>query len=88
MLTFVIFFVTFVIFFLTFESFIKNKTRIQKLKGTVGSGYIYRNELHKACFQHDMIYWDFKDLPRRVGSDKVLHDKAFKIDSDSKYDGY
>lgn len=43
---------------------------------------------HKACFQHDMIYWDFKDLPRRVASDKVLHDKAFKIDSDSKYDGY
>ena len=26
--------------------------------------YIYQNELHKASFQHDMAYWDFKDLSR------------------------
>ena len=28
----------------------KNKQRIQKLKGTRGSRYIYKNKLDKACF--------------------------------------
>ena len=50
--------------------------------------YIYRNELDKACFQHDMAYGDFKDLKRRTQSDKVLKDKAFVIASNPKYDGY
>ena len=50
--------------------------------------YIYRNELDKACFQHDMAYGDFKDLKRRTQSDKVLKDKAFEIESNPKYDGY
>ena len=49
---------------------------------------IYQNELDKACFQHDMTYGDFKDLPRRTASDKVLRDKAFNIAKDEKYDGY
>ena len=31
---------------------------------------------------------DFKDLPRKMASDKVLHYKAFEIASNSKYDGY
>ena len=31
---------------------------------------------------------DFKDLPRRTSSDKVLHGKAFNIPKNSKYDGY
>ena len=35
---------------------------------------MYQNELDKACFQYDMAYWDFKDLPRGIDSDKVLHD--------------
>ena len=34
-----------------------------------------------------MAYGDFKDLPRRTASDKVLHDKAFNIDKNPKYDG-
>ena len=50
--------------------------------------YIYRNELDKACFQHDMAYGDFKDLKRRTQSDNVLKDKAFEIASNQKYDGY
>ena len=41
--------------------------------------YIYRNELDKACFQHDMAYGDFKDLAKRTATDKVLRDKAFNI---------
>ena len=28
---------------------------------TGDSRYIYKNELDKACFQHDMVYGDFKD---------------------------
>ena len=34
--------------------FIKNKQRIQKFNETGESRYIYRNELDKACFWHDM----------------------------------
>ena len=35
-----------------------------------------------------MAYGDFKDLAKRTFEDKVLRDKAFKIASDQKYDGY
>ena len=35
-----------------------------------------------------MAYGDFKDLNRRTFADKVLHDKAFNIAKDPKYDGY
>ena len=68
--------------------FTKNKERIQKFKETRDTSYIYKNELDKACFQHDMAYGDFKDLAKRTAADKVLRDKAFKIASDQKYDGY
>ena len=66
----------------------KNKERIQKFKETKDTNYIYKNELDKACFQHDMAYGDFKDLARRTASDKILRDKAFNIAKNSKYDGY
>ena len=67
----------------------KNKERIQKLKKKTGdTKYTYRNELDKACFQHDMAYGDFKDLARRTASDKVLRDKTFNIAKNPKYDGY
>ena len=35
-----------------------------------------------------MVYGDFKDLPRITASDKVLHDRAFNIAKNPKYDGY
>ena len=35
-----------------------------------------------------MDYGDFKDLARRMTSDKVLRDKAFNIAKNRKYDGY
>ena len=50
--------------------------------------FIYRNELDKSCFQHDMAYGKSKDLAKRTQSDKVLRDKVFKIASNPKYDGY
>ena len=34
--------------------FTKNKERIIKFKETGDTDYIYKNELDKACFQHDM----------------------------------
>ena len=61
---------------------------MKKFQERGDSRYICRNELDKACFQHDMVYGDFKDLIRRTGSDKVLRDKAFHIAKDQKYDGY
>ena len=68
--------------------FTKNKERIQKFKETWDLRYIDRNEVHKACFQHDMAYGDFKDLVRRTASDKVWRDKPFNIAKNPKYDGY
>ena len=68
--------------------FTKNKERIEKFMQTGNTDFIYRNELDKACFQHDMAYGKSKDLAKRTQSDKVLRDKAFKIASDPKYDGY
>ena len=35
-----------------------------------------------------MAYGKYKDLTKRTQSDKVLRDKAFKIASNSEYDGY
>ena len=70
------------------EPFTKNRQRIEKFMETGNIKYIYRNELDKACFQHDMAYGDFKDLKRRTQSDKVLKNKVFKIASNPKYDEY
>ena len=68
--------------------FTKNKERIQKFKETGDTSYIYKNELDKACFQHDMAYGEFKDFKKRTAADRVLRNKAFKIASDQTYDGY
>ena len=68
--------------------FTKNKEKIKKFKQTGDSRYIYKNELDKPCFQHDMAYGDFKDLKKRTAVDKVLRDKAFNIAKDPQYDGY
>ena len=57
--------------------FTKNKERIQKFKETGDTSYIYKNELDKACFQHDMAYGDFKDLKRKTALDKILRDKYY-----------
>ena len=68
--------------------FTRKKQRIQKFMQIGDTNYIYKNELDKACFKHDMAYGKYKDLERRTQSDKVLKDKAFEITSNSKYDGY
>ena len=45
--------------------FTKTKKRIQKFKQTRDSRYIYKNELDKAFFQHDMAYVDFKYFKKK-----------------------
>ena len=69
------------------EPFTKNKEKIQKFKETGDLRYIYENELDKACFQHDMAYGDFKDLPGRSCSDTILCNKSFNIAKNLKYNG-
>ena len=68
--------------------FTKKEERIEKFMHTGNTNLIYKNELDKACFQHDMACGKAKDLVRRTQSDKVLKDKAYKMASDPKYDGY
>ena len=52
------------------DSFTKNKERIEKFMQTGNTNFIYKNELDKACFQHDMAYGKSKDLVKRTQSDK------------------
>ena len=54
--------------------FIKNKERIEKFMKTDNTDFTYKNELDKVSIGSQ--------------SDKVLRDKAFKIASHPKYDGY
>ena len=68
--------------------FTKNKERIEKFIQAGNTDFIYKNELDKACLQRNMGYSKSKDLTKRTQSDKALRDKAFKIASDPKYDGY
>ena len=60
-------------------SFTKNKEKFKEIKETGDSRYIYQNELGKTCFQHDIVYGNFKDLNRRTAADNVLPAKAFNI---------
>ena len=68
--------------------FTRHKERIKKFKQTGDTRYIYRNELDKACFQHDSAYGDHEDLINKTKSDKFLRDKAYNIASNPEYDGY
>ena len=52
-------------------SFTRNKKRTEKFMQTGNTDFIYRNELDKACFQHDMAYGELKDLTKRTQSDKA-----------------
>ena len=63
--------------------FAKSKERIEKFMQTGNTNFIYKNELDKACFQHDLAYGKPKDLVKRTQSDK-----AFKTASNPKFDGY
>ena len=68
--------------------FTRHKDRIKEFKRTGDTRYIYRNELDKACFQHDSAYADHKDLINRTEADEFLRDKAYDTASNPKCDGY
>ena len=69
-------------------SFTKRKQRIKECGQTGDTQYICRNELDKACFQHDAAYADNKDLLNRTRAYKILRGKAYTIASNPQYDGY
>ena len=64
----------------------QRKNEEKKIKETGYLRYIY--ELDIVCFQHDIAYGDFKNLPRRTAADKVLRNKAFNIAKNPNYDEY
>ena len=68
--------------------FTRHKERIKEFKRTGDTRYVYRNELDKACFQHDSAYADHKDLINRTEADNVLRDKAYDVARNPEYDGY
>ena len=70
------------------DPFTRHKERIKEFKRPGDTLYIYRNELDKACFQHDSAYADHKDLINRTEADKVLKDNAYDIASNPEYYGY
>ena len=68
--------------------FTRHRERIKKFKQTGDTRCIYRNDLDKACFQHDSAFADNKDLINRTKADKFLKDKAYNIASNPEYDDY
>ena len=66
----------------------KHHERIQKFRQTSNLKYLYRNELHQACFAHDVAYSDRKDLVKRTIADTILEDRAYEIARNCGYDGY
>ena len=45
--------------------FTKRKERIEKFMQTGKTDFIYKNELDKACFQHDVACCKSKDLTKK-----------------------
>ena len=72
----------------TCDPYTKHKEIINKFMNTGDTSFISRKDLDKACFQHDSVYSDSKDLVERIQSDKILRDKTFNIAKNPKYDGY
>ena len=59
---------------------VKAKNELKNLCRPENTDFIYKNDLDKACFQHNMAYGKSKDLATRTQSDKVLKDKAFNCE--------
>ena len=50
--------------------------------------HILKNRLDAACFQHDSAYAKYKDRANRRQSDTALKNKALKIATDPRVNGY
>ena len=70
---------------------LKTKKKLRssgKLETHLNWKFIYKNDLDKACFQHDMFYGKYKDLTKKTQSGNVLREKLFEIASNPRFDGY
>ena len=70
------------------DDLLQTKNKYKNLKKQNILRYISQNKLDKTCFHHDMAFGYFKDLPRRIAPDKVLHNKTFNVAKNQKYYGY
>ena len=68
--------------------FTKNNKKNSKFMQTGNINYIYKNDLDKACFHHDMAYGKYRDLTKRTQSDKFVRVKAFKIANNPNFNVY
>ena len=50
--------------------------------------HILKNRLDAACFQHDSAYAKYKDRANRRQPDTALKNKALKIATDPRVNGY
>ena len=50
--------------------------------------YIYKDDLDKACFEHDMAYSKFNNLDKRTRSENISTDKALETASNPKHVDY
>ena len=71
-----------------FGPFTRHKERIKEFKCTGDTRLLYRNELDKACFKHDVAYAKYIDVENRLISDQKLRNSAYDIASNPIYDGY
>ena len=71
-----------------FDRLLNILKELKKFRETGNLKHIYKNELDKACFVHDAVYSDRKDLAKKTISDKILKDRAYEIAINCKYDGY
>ena len=61
----------------SYVPFTRKRERIPRFIEAWDSKYIYQKALEKGCFQHEMADVDFRDLPRRIVSDKQFCGEIF-----------
>ena len=68
--------------------FTRHKERIKEFKRTVNTRYVYRNELDKACFKHDVTYAKYTDVENRLIAGDKSQNSGYDIAINREYDGY
>ena len=68
--------------------FTNHEERIDQFMKDNRLSHLYKSQLDKVCFQHDAAYNKYKDLKNRKQSDVALKNKAYKIATDPKIDGF
>ena len=68
--------------------FTRHQKRIDMFIEDGRLNHILKNRLDVVCFQHDSAYSKYKDRLNRRQSDIVLKNKALKIATDPRFNGY